>query len=150
MSHSSTELQWMLIGGLVAFAVASVMAIVGISHLTGFTFWEVADNARPILIGPVLFVCIALIEKFEVPLPVRIENTWPIILGFVWIGVHTLIVMAAEKEGVAGVFSYPEAYPEDWVELPWYAGSACRWVVFAAVVGCGYWLRNKRNRDYWR
>lgn len=147
MRSSNSDLQWVLFGGLVVVGLA-VMGLVGISRVTGFTFWEVAENARALLIGPVLFAVVWLIEKFEIPLPIRIENTWPIILGALWFGIHTLLVMKAQQDGIADILGYVD-YPEDWVDLPWYASSACLWIGFAGLVILGYVVRIKRNRGYW-
>lgn len=146
--HTSGGIEVRLFGGLVLFAAVAVMVLAGIARITGFTFWEVADHARALLLGPVLFVVVWMIEKFELPLPFRLENTWPIILGAAWIGIHALIVMKAQSEATAELgFSY--TYPDDLVDLPWYAGNACLILVFAALVTAGYVVRSKRNRNYW-
>lgn len=146
--HTSDGIEVKVFGGLLLFAAMTVMALAGIAEVTGFTFWEVADHARALLFGPVLLLIVWVIEKFEVPLPIRLENTWPIILGAVWIGIHTLIVMKAESEVTVGM-GLGEYYSDGWVDLPWYAGKACLFLVFAGIVIAGYVVRSKRNRNYW-
>lgn len=146
--QASGGIEAKLIGGLMFFAAMAVMALAGIAEITGFTFWEVADNARALLFAPVLAMIVFAIEKFEIPLPFRFENTWPFILGAVWVGIHTLIVMKAESDGTAGL-GFGSTYSNDWVDLPWYAGNACLVVVFAVLVTAGYVVRSKRNRYNW-
>lgn len=146
--HTSGGLEVRLIGGLVVFAVMALMLLVGIANITGFTFREVAEHARALLFAQVLFVVVWLIEKFEVPLPIRLENTWPFMLGAAWSGIHALLVMKAQSDGVAGM-GFGTPYPEDWVDLPWYAGNACLIIVFAVLVTAGYVVRSKRLRDNW-
>lgn len=135
-----------LFGSLMLFIAVSVMAIAGISKVTGFEFWELMQHVRTLLIGPVLVIIIWVIEKLEVPLPFRFENTWPFILGAFWIGIHTLIAMKAQVD-LSGL--YYDGYPEDWLELPWYAGKACAVIVFAVLVTLGYVVRSKNNRHHW-
>lgn len=148
MYRTGNELQGMLVGGLILFAVITVLALVGLSRVTGLPFMVLLDNARPLLIGPGLCILIWCIESFEVPLPIRLENTWPVILGTFWIGIHTLIVLKVESTVSAPTLSYLNDLYDDPTELPWYAGSFFCWVVFAVIVAGGYWVRHKRNRYY--
>ena len=79
--HTSGGLEVRLIGGLVVFAVMALMLLVGIANITGFTFREVAEHARALLFAPVLFVVVWLIEKFEVPLPIRLGEHLAVYAG---------------------------------------------------------------------
>lgn len=141
MKRTSSALQGMLIGWLFLLVVIGGMALVGLSQLTGLTIRELLPHTQTLLIAPMLFFFVWVIEHFDVPLPFRVENTWPIILGAAWIGIHTLIVIKAGNLGAdSSAF-----YSENWDDLPWYAGNACRWVVFSAFVVGGYLVRNNRN-----
>jgi hypothetical protein len=149
MTHSSNELQSMIIFGFLFLIVCVVLALVGLSNLTGLPFWDVASNARTLLLGPAVLLGVYGIERLDVPLPFRLENTWPVIAGFFWIGVHRLLVMVAEQKGPAGIVGYDYDYDDamPWGQLPWYAGSWCFWIVLILIVGGGYAIR-KRLSSY--
>lgn len=153
MYRTGNEIQGMLIGGLVLFAVIAVLGIFGLSRVTGLPIMDLLDNAHPILIGPGLCLVVWAIERFEVPLPIRFDNTWPITIGAFWIGIHTLIVLKAESVGAlpllpVSVLSYTNDIYEDAKDLPWYASNFFCFAVFAVITAGGYWVRAKRNRYY--
>lgn len=152
MHRLGSDVRDMMIGGLVLFALIAVVALFVLSSVTGLPLMSLVDNARPLLIGPGLYLVVWGIERFEVPLPLRFENTWPFILGAFWIGIHTLIVLKFESENTfKAIGESALAYTNDFYdlpELPWYADSFFCCVVFAVIVGGGYWARYKRNRYY--
>lgn len=145
MSRNGNELQGMIVLGLLMFFGLAVLALIGLSNLTDLPFWDLASNARVLLIGPVLFIVVWLIEHFDVPLPFRLENTWPVMAATVWVGIHRLIVMKVEKAGAGGVLGYDDDYSAPWSDLPWYAHSWVLWVVFALIIAGGYVLRKRLN-----
>lgn len=154
MSRTSSELQGMLFIGLVMFLGLPVIALVALSELTGHPFSELFEHWRELMIGPFLFMLVWVFGKINYQFPARLENTWPIILAAFWIGIHTLIVMSAQKEGVNDVLGYANAnfdsiyHSDDWDELPFYAGNAFRWLVCALCVCGGYLARFWCNRNY--
>jgi hypothetical protein len=143
MSQSSNELLGLVIFGLFLFLLIGVGALVGLSNLTGLPFLDLVSNARVLLIGPILLVVVLVIERMEVPLPFRLENTWPVIAAVFWIGIYRLIVMIAEKDGPSGILGYDAGYSTPWTELPWYAESWFFWVVFVLIIGAGYAIRRR-------
>lgn len=106
------------------------------------------------MIGPFLFMLVWVFGKIDFPFPARLENTWPIILGAVWIGIHTLIIMKAQNEGLPHVLSNQNVnsdavfHSDDWDELPFRAGNAARWIGFAFCVCGGYLARYFYKRNF--
>ncbi|MPQ71470.1 hypothetical protein [Pseudomonas sp. MWU12-2323] len=145
MSRNGDELQGIIILCLLSFFGLVVLALIGLSNLTDLPFWDLVSNARVLFIGPVLFIFVWLLEHLDVPLPFRLENTWPVIAATVWIGVHRLIVMKVEKIGPQGVLGYDSDYSAPWNDLPWYAESWVLWVVFALIIAGGYALRRRHS-----
>lgn len=138
-----------LLGG---FLLLLVVAIAGVLYcfklladLTGVPFWDVANNAKILLLGPVTLVAVVVFECLDVPLPLRFENTWPVIAGFFWIGIHRLLVLKAEAGTPAAIFPDEFDYPSSMFELPWYAHTWFLWVLFAVIVIGGYMIRKSRN-----
>jgi hypothetical protein len=141
-------MQRVIISGFVLFLICALFSLVGIANLTGLPFWDVASQARVLMIAPVMLALVWLIEHMEIPLPFRLENTWPVIVAAFWIGIHTLIVMKAEQSGVVSILGYSMDIPTAWVDLPWYAGNWCRWTVFALILAGGYLIRSWRSDAY--
>lgn len=147
MSRGS-DYQGMLLLGVLALAGFTFFIIKLIANLTGLPFWDVANEARVLLIPPLLFAGVWMIERLEIPLPFRLDNTWPLLLAALWIGIHTLVVMKAVQTSGTGFMGYSSDLPASWLDLPWYASNWCRWLVFGFIVTGGYLFNVWRSNDY--
>lgn len=154
MSRTSSEIQGMLFIGLVMLLGLPVIWLVGLSQLTGHSFFELSKHWSELLVGPYMFMLVWGVGKINSQFRGRLENTWPIILGAVWIGIHTLIIMKAQNEGLPHVLSNQNVnsdavfHSDDWDELPFRAGNAARWIGFAFCVCGGYLARYFYKRNF--
>lgn len=140
----------MLLLGVLALAGFTFFVVKMIANLTGLPFWDVANEARVILIPPLLFAVVWMIERWDIPLPFRMNNTWPLILAALWIGVHTLIEMKTLQTSGTGFMPYSGAFSDPWSDLPWYASNWCRWIVFGSIVTGGYLFSIWRSNNHYR
>ncbi len=134
---------WMVF--LVILVAVSLYCLKLLADFTGLPFWDVLSNARVLLLGPAVLIFVIVLEHFDVPLPLRVGNTWPVIAGLLWIGVHRLLVLKAEAGTPAYIFPEDFDYPDSMVNLPWYAETWSLWVFFLVFVVGGYLIRNRRN-----
>lgn len=138
-----------LLAGWVLFLViviaGALYCLKLLADYTGLPFLDVLSNARVLLLGPVALGVVIGIEHRDVPLPFRVENTWPVIAGLFWIGIHRLLVLKAEAGTPAHLFPDDFDYPDSMVHLPWYAESWSLWVVLLVIVFVGYMIRKNRN-----
>lgn len=138
-----------LFGGLllllVVLAAGALYCFKLLADLTGASFWDVASNAKILLLGPVAVVAVIVIERFDVPLPFRFENTWPVLAGLFWLGIHKLLVLKAEAGTPAHMFPDGFDYPSSMVDLPLYAETWFLWVILAVIVVGGYTIRSRNS-----
>jgi hypothetical protein len=138
-----------LLAGWVLFLViviaGALYCLKLLADFTGLPFWDVLSNARVLLLGPVVLVFVIALERFDVQLPLRVENTWPVIAGLFWIGIHRLLVLKAEAGTPAHLFPDNFDYPDSMVNLPWYAETWFLWVILLVIVIGGYMIRKSRN-----
>jgi hypothetical protein len=130
---------------LAAVIVGALYCLNLLADFTGLSFWDVLSNARVLLLGPVVLVFVIALERFDVQLPLRVENTWPVIAGLFWIGIHRLLVLKAEAGTPAHLFPEGFDYPDSMVNLPWYAETWFLWATLLVLVVGGYMIRNSRN-----
>lgn len=143
MQSNERLIGWVLF--LVAVIVSALYCLKLLADFIGLPFWDVLSNARVVLLGPVVLVLVIAIERFDVPLPIRVESTWPVIAGLFWVGIHRLLVMKAEAGTPRHLFPDDFDYPDSMVNLPWYAETWALWVVLLVIVFGGYMIRKSRN-----
>lgn len=143
MQSNERLIGWVLF--LVAVIVGTLYCLKLLADFIGLPFWDVLSNAKVVLLGPVVLVLVIAIERFDVPLPFRVENTWPVIAGLFWVGIHRLLVMKAEAGTPRHLFPDDFDYPDSMVHLPWYAETWFLWVVLLVIVFGGYMIRKSRN-----
>lgn len=143
MRSNELLIVWLLVLGAVIAGALYCLNL--LADFTGLPFWDVLSNARVLLLGPVVLIFVIALERFDVQLPLRVENTWPIIVGFFWIGIHRLLVMKAEAGTPAHLFPDDFDYPDSMVHLPWYAETWFFWITFLVIVVGGYMIRKSRN-----
>lgn len=143
MQSNERLIGWVLF--LVAVIAGALYCLKLLADFIGLPFWDVLSNARVLLLGPVVLVFVIAIERFDVPLPFRVENTWPVIAGLFWIGIHRLLVMKAEAGTPRHLFPDNFDYPDSMVNLPWYAETWSLWVVLLVIVFGGYMIRKSRK-----
>lgn len=143
MQSNERLIGWVLF--LVAVIAGTLYCLKLLADLIELPFWDVLSNAKVLLLGPVVLVFVIAIERFDVPLPFRVENTWPVIAGLFWVGIHRLLVMKAEAGTPRHLFPDDFDYPDSMVSLPWYAETWSLWVVLLVIVFGGYMIRKSRN-----
>lgn len=143
MQSNERLISWVLF--LVVVIGGALYCLKLLADFIGLPFWDVLSNARVVLLGPAVLVFVIAIERCDVPLPFRVENTWPVIAGLFWVGIHRLLVMKAEAGTPAHLFSDDFDYPDSMVNLPWYAETWSLWVVLLVIVFGGYMIRKSRN-----
>lgn len=139
------------IGGVLAIGLLAVMAVflaflVKVSSLTGLPFLTVMENARVLWVGPGLLFVVFLIEKTGMQLPIRLENTWPVIVGVFWIAIHRLLVMKEEQAALEDDIGVSYGLSASPVDYPWYAQNWALWCIFLGIIVIGYCIRNSRHR----
>lgn len=132
---------------LVAAIAGAIYSFKLLADFTGLPYWDVFSNGRVLLLGPVALGLVIGFEHRNVPTPFRLENTWPVIAGLFWIGIHQIFVLKAEAkvDMPAPLFSYDIDYPNSMPDLPWYAETWALWVILLVIVIGGYVIRKKRN-----
>ena len=143
MQSNERLIGWVLF--LVTVIAGTLFCLKLLADFIGLPFWDVLSNARVLLLGPVVLVFVIVIERFDVPLPFRVENTWPVIAGLFWVGIHRLLVMKAEAGTPKHLFPDDFDYPDSMVNLPWYAETWSLWVLLLVIVCGGYVIRKSRN-----
>ena len=138
MRSTSSDIQGAVIIGLLLGFGLVVLGLVKLANILDLPFMDVLENARVLLLAPAMFLAVMAIEKFRVPLPFRLENTWPAIVACLWLGIHRLIVMKVEQAGRLDDIGYEYGLPPSAVDFPWYAQSWFMWTVFAAVFVLSY------------
>lgn len=143
MQSNERLIGWVLF--LVAVIAGTLYCLKLLADFIELPFWDVLSNAKVLLLGPVVLVFVIAIERFDVPLPFRVENTWPVIAGLFWVGIHRLLVMKAEAGTPRRLFPDDFDYPDSMVHLPWYAETWSLWVLLLVIVCGGYVIRKSRN-----
>lgn len=146
MRSTSSGIQGAVIIGLAVGFALVVLSLAKLASMLGLPFMDVLENARVLLLAPVMFLAVLAIDKLRVPLPFRLENSWPAIAAALWLGIHRLIVMKVEQAGLLDDIGYEYGLPPSAFDFPWYAQSWFMWTVFAAIfVLCS--LLNKYLND---
>lgn len=130
---------------LVAAIALALYCFKLLADFTGLPYWDVFSNGRVILLGPIALGLVIGFEHRNVPTRFGFENTWPVIAGLFWVGIHRLLVMKAEAGTPRHLFPDDFDYPDSMVHLPWYAETWSLWVILLVIVCGGYMIRKSRN-----
>lgn len=122
---------------LAGAAVAGIVFVKWISTQIGLSFWDVLSEARLLLSAPLAVLLLMVIQASGAPFPLRVSNSWPVIAGLFWMGIHDLITLKAEQTAF-GSFGGNSAAFWQHAELPWFTADWFMVAVLAAIVVGGY------------
>lgn len=143
MSNSSKDVGGAIVVGFLVICIILVAFLSQVANALNLPFLEVLSNARVLLLAPVMYIAVIVIDWCRVPLPLRLDNTWPWIAAALWIGIHRLTVMKIEQSAYLDDYGNSVVLFVSDIEYPWYAQSWFLWVGFIAIVCFGYWLKKK-------
>lgn len=136
MSRSGTGVT-IVVAVAVSF-LAVMLAFMYVANLLDLPFMSVVDNANTLLFGLLLLAAVLLIEHLSIPLPFKINTTWPIIAAVFWHGVHSLIRLKDENETMRDYLGYRIDLDAPDELLSWYSQDWFFVSVALAIIVLGY------------